>query len=295
VRPPPYPFRSEAARSEYLAFYDARAARWPVPSRTRTVRTRFGETFVRESGPESGPPLVLLPGMSSSSLMWETLIAPLAERHRTIAVDSVFDVGRSTPFEDARSTEDLAQWVDELLAGLALDRVDLVGMSYGAFIAAHVALRHPERLRRSVWLAPAGVAARLSWRWVSRALASGFSRSIHRSFTEWMFADAVGTAEGRRVVEELIADTQVMIRCCERRPIVTPATMTDAELAAIRVPSLMLVGEHETVCVARDAVERVREVAPSVRAELVSGAGHDLPIAKREEVLQRVLAFLDET
>jgi pimeloyl-ACP methyl ester carboxylesterase len=57
----------------------------------------------------------------------------------------------------------------------------------------------------------------------------------------------------------------------------------------------MLVGEHETVCVARDAVERVREVAPSVRAELVSGAGHDLPIAKREEVLQRVLAFLDET
>jgi pimeloyl-ACP methyl ester carboxylesterase len=294
VRPPPYPFRSEAARSEYLAFYDARAARWPVPSRTRTVSTRFGETFVRESGPPDGPPLVLLPGMSSSSLMWETLIAPLAERHRAIAVDSVFDVGRSTPARDAGSAEDLALWVDELLAGLALEHVDLVGMSYGAFVAAHVALRHPERLRRSVWLAPAGVAARLSWLWVSGALASGFSRSIHRSFTEWMFADAVKSAEGRRIVEELIDDTQVMIRCCERRPIVTPATLSDRELASIRVPTLMLVGEHETVCSAREAVDRVQATAPSVRAELVPDAGHDLPIAQRDEVLRRVLAFLDE-
>lgn len=295
MRAPPYPFRSEALRREYLAFYDTRAARWPVPCRTRTVSTSFGETFVRESGPADGPPLVLLPGMSSSSLMWETLISPLAERRRAIAVDSVFDVGRSTPSRDAASVEDLAQWVDELLAGLALERVDLVGMSYGSFVAAHVALRRPARLRRSVWLAPAGVAARLSWVWVSRALASGLSRSIHRRFTEWMFADAVKTPEGRRIAEELIADTQVMIRCCERRPIVTPTTMTDAELAAIRVPSLMLVGEHETVCSARDAVERVRAVAPSVRAELVSGAGHDLPIAKRDEVLRRTLAFLDET
>jgi pimeloyl-ACP methyl ester carboxylesterase len=109
-----------------------------------------------------------------------------------------------------------------------------------------------------------------------------------------MFADAVKTPEGRRIVEELIADTQVMIRCCERRPIVTPRTMTDAELAAIRVPCLMLVGENETVCSARDAVARVRAVAPSVRAELVPGAGHDLPIAQRDEVIRLVLAFLDE-
>ncbi|MBX7191337.1 MAG: alpha/beta hydrolase [Sandaracinaceae bacterium] len=293
MRPPPYPFRSEAARAEYLAFYDARAARWPVPSRTRMVSTSFGETFVRESGPSDGRPLVLLPGMSASSLMWETLVAPLAERHRTIAVDSVFDVGRSTPSREASSAAELAQWVDEVLAGLALEGVDLVGMSYGSFITAHVALRRPERLRRSVWLAPAAVAARLSWLWVVGALASGLSPSLHRRFTEWMFADAVKTPEGRRIAEELIVDTQVMIRCYERRPIVTPSTMSDAELGAIRVPSLLLVGEHETVGSAPEAVERVRAVAPAVQAELVSGAGHDLPIARRDEVLARVLAFLD--
>jgi pimeloyl-ACP methyl ester carboxylesterase len=229
-RPEHFPFRSAAARAEYLAFYDRRATRWPVPSETRTVPTTFGETFVRISGPEGAPPLVLLPGMSSNGLMWETLIEPFARRYRTYALDSVTDVGRSVPTRDIQSAADYTQWLDEVFGALDLRAVNLLGMSYGAWIAAHMALLRPERLRRTVWLAPAGVVARLSVRWVLLALLTAFSRWIHRRFTWWMFADAVKTPEGRRLAEELIADTQVMMRCYAPRPIVTPSRMTDAEL-----------------------------------------------------------------
>lgn len=292
-RPAQFPFRSAEAREEYLAHYDRRAARWPVPSVVRTVPTSFGDTFVRVSGPSDGPPLVLLPGMSSSGLMWETLVEPLARRHQTYAVDSVADVGRSVPSRDVRSAADFAQWVDELLAGLHLHGVSLVGMSYGAWIAAHASLLRPERLRRVVWIAPAAVVARLSILWVLVALLSGLSRWIHRRFTYWMFADAARTREGRAVAEELIADTQVMIRCYAPRPMVPPSTLSDAQLRAIRVRTLLLVGEHETVGSATRAVRRVRAVAPQIEAQLVPGAGHDLPIAQRDETIRRVLAFLD--
>jgi pimeloyl-ACP methyl ester carboxylesterase len=294
ARSPHYPFRSAEAREAYLAFYDRRAARWPVPSETRTVPTSFGETFVRISGPEGAPPLVLLPGMSSSGLMWETLIEPLARRYRTYAVDSVADVGRSVPSRDIASTAEFAQWLDELFAALDLRDVRLVGMSYGAFVAANMALLRPERLRRVVWLSPAAVIARVSILWVVLALLSGLSRWIHRRFTHWMFADALRSPEGRRIAEELIDDTQVMIRCYERRPIVTPTRMRDADLRRIQVPTLLLVGENETVLSARRAMRRVAAVAPQVRAELVPNAGHDLPIAQRALVIEKVLAFLDE-
>lgn len=291
-RPVHFPFRSAEARAEYLAFYDRRAERWPVPSETRTVPTSFGETFVRVSGPADGAPLVLVPGMSSSGLMWETLVEPLAQRYRTYAVDSVADVGRSVPARDVRSAADFAQWLDELFAALDLREVSLVGMSYGAWIAANMALLRPDRLRRTVWIAPAAVVARLSIRWIVLALLSGLSRWIHRRFTYWMFADAVKTAEGRRIAEELIADTQVMIRCYGPRPMVAPSRLSDEALRSVRVPSLLLVGENETVGSARAAMRRVRAVAPQIEAELVPDAGHDLPIAQRERVIQRVLAFL---
>lgn len=293
ARSPDYPFRSARAREEYLAHYDRRAERWPVPSETRRVPTSFGETFVRISGPEGAPPLVLLPGMSANGLMWETLVEPFARRFRVFAVDSVADVGRSVPANDLRSAGDFAAWVDELLTRLDLREVSLVGMSYGSWITANTALLRPERLRRTVWLAPAAVVARLSILWVVLALLTGFSRWIHRKFTYWMFADAVKTAEGRRIAEELIADTQVMMRCYVPRPIVTPSRLSDAQLRSIRVPSLLLVGEHETVGSARAAMNRIRAVAPQIEAELIPDAGHDLPIAQRELVVARVIAFLE--
>jgi pimeloyl-ACP methyl ester carboxylesterase len=295
ARSPHYPFRSAEAREEYLAFYDRRAERWPVPSQTRLVPTSFGQTFVRISGPEGAAPLVFLPGMSSSGLMWETIVEPFARRYRTIVVDSVADVGRSVPSRDLRSAADYAQWLDELLAALELRDVSVIGMSYGAWIAAHLALLRPERLRSTVWLAPAAVVGRLSVLWVVLALLSGLSRWIHRKFTYWMFADAVKTPEGRRIAEELIEDTQRMTRCYAPRPIVPPTRMSDAELRRIRVPSLLLVGANETVLSASRAMRRVHAVAPQIRAEIVPGAGHDLPLAQRELMTQKVLEFLQTT
>jgi pimeloyl-ACP methyl ester carboxylesterase len=290
---PYHPFRSQAARDEYLAFYDRRAERWPIPSTCLTLKTSYGATFVRVSGPEGAPPLVLLPGMSSSGLMWETLIEPLSRRHRTYAVDNVNDVGRSVGTRPMRRARDFTDWLDELLTELALgDGADLMGMSYGAWITAHMALRHPERVRKTVWLAPAGVVQRVSWWWIVRALLAGLHRSLHRNFTDWMFADAVKTAAGRRIADELVEDTQMMMRCYERRPTAMPAAMSDDELRSIRAPSLYLVGENETVCSARKALRRLRAVAPQIRAEIVPGAGHDLPIVQAERVTETVLAFL---
>jgi pimeloyl-ACP methyl ester carboxylesterase len=46
-----HPFRSEAAKKEYLALYDIRVKKWPVDSKTKWVDTSHGQTFVRMSGP----------------------------------------------------------------------------------------------------------------------------------------------------------------------------------------------------------------------------------------------------
>ena len=42
---PWHPFRSSAAREEYLAFYDERAQRWPIPSESMMVSTTFGDRW----------------------------------------------------------------------------------------------------------------------------------------------------------------------------------------------------------------------------------------------------------
>jgi hypothetical protein len=69
-----YPYRSEAARDSCFALFDTVAAReWPIVSEERTVSTSYGPTFVRISGPTSTPPLVLLAGAATTSLMWRRI------------------------------------------------------------------------------------------------------------------------------------------------------------------------------------------------------------------------------
>lgn len=133
-----YPYRSAAARDLCLAACDSRAAKeWSVASEERVVPTSYGETFVRISGQEGAPPIVLLPGGFETSLMWGPYIQALSESHRTYAVDQIGDIGRSTCTKPARSSQDLLVWLDELFDALKLgEGIDLVGVSYGGWLTA---------------------------------------------------------------------------------------------------------------------------------------------------------------
>ena len=179
---PFYPFRSVETRDEYLGRYERYAARWPIPSETRTVDTRYGPTFVRLGGPESAPPLVLLPGATTTGLSWSGMIEPLSKDYRTCAVDNICDVGRSALTRPMRSVADLVQWLGELFTGLGFEKVNLMGASYGAWMTAQMALLRPERLRRAVWVEPGAVVLNTQWSFFARAFIGFLHPALLRRF-----------------------------------------------------------------------------------------------------------------
>jgi len=155
-----HPFRSASKRDRYLENYDARASRWPVPSKEVYVDTSWGKTFVRISGPEGGPPLVLLPGANATGLKFAPNVGAWAQHYRVYTVDTIFDFGRSIYIRNLQTPEDFVDWLDELLVRLGLpEDVNLLGLSCGGWIAGRYGLAHPERLKRLVLVAPAATVA----------------------------------------------------------------------------------------------------------------------------------------
>jgi pimeloyl-ACP methyl ester carboxylesterase len=292
--PPYHPFRSEPARARYLAYYNQRATCWPVPSETRMVETALGSTFVRISGPPGAPPLVLLPGMAATSLMWAPNIAALSAAHRTYAVDNVNDVGRSVFSRPLRSGDDFATWLDDLLAGLRIGSdASVIGVSYGAWVTGQFALCRPERIAKAVLLAPPGLVMPVRWAWIAGALASGMSKSLHHRFLEWVFEDAVRAGgEGVRRIDEMIEEGHLFSECFVPRKPPFPSVLSDEEWSRYRVPTLYLVGEHEKMHSPKSAIARLARIAPRVEAEVVPGAGHDLTIVQADLVHRKVLTFL---
>ena len=66
---------------------------------------------------------------------------------------------------------------------------------------------------------------------------------------------------------------------------------TDAELAAIRAPTLLLIGEHERLY-APATLELAQRRMPGVRGAVIAGAHHIAALAQPAEVDRRILEFL---
>ena len=124
------------------------------PGRIVTVPER-GEMFVRDSGGD-GPPVLLLHGwMFSADLNWFTMYAPLAAAgYRVLAVDHRGH-GRGIrgpqDFRLADCADDAAGLLRELGTGPAL----VAGYSMGGPISCLLARRHPELVRGIVLCATA--------------------------------------------------------------------------------------------------------------------------------------------
>ncbi len=290
-----HPFRSPAAKERYLALYDEAATFWPVAADTTTVATSYGPTFVRVSGPDSAPPLVLLHGAGGNSLHWVPNAEAWSAHFRIYAVDGINDYGRSVYTRHITTAADYTGWLDELFTALDLgDGISLVGLSYGGWQASQYALAHPGRLERIVLLAPAGTVLPLSGRFISRLLPTALPhRHFTRSFMRWLLQDLAERDEPSRELIDEQSDAVFLAQASYKpRSLVNPHVLNDAELRDTSVPTLFVVGENEKIYSAQEAVRRLSTVAPQIETAVVAGAGHDLTIVQATIVNQLVLDFL---
>lgn len=124
-----------------------------VSERTLKVRGKSVQLF--EGG--DGPPLLYLHG--AGTYWWLPGHDRLAaQRHVYLPAHPGF--GDSTGAEEIDDIEDLVFHVLDVLDELALERVDVVGLSLGGWCAVELALRQPQRVNRLVLVDAAGLRLR---------------------------------------------------------------------------------------------------------------------------------------
>jgi pimeloyl-ACP methyl ester carboxylesterase len=278
-------WRSERAELRYRALEEAL---WrelvSSPPLARDVDTKFGTTRAYQ-WPGSGDPVVLLHGMGGTSLMWAAFVEDLTA-HDVYAVDTMGDAGHSLPRVPFADTADVATWLDEALDGLGLRAAHLVGSSYGAWMSMNLVLQRPARVRSLSLLDPAGMAP------------------ISRRFFTWgakVFAASAMPAPVRRRAAvrlrmPLLEDRRMMrmaISAQVGHPFRLPIDiLSDADLARLSVPTLLLIGEQSEIYDARAVRARAEAAMPCVDAVVIPGVGHTLPIDPLAEAGRRVADFL---
>ncbi|MEU6504758.1 alpha/beta fold hydrolase [Streptomyces sp. NPDC046942] len=272
--------------------YEKVLAKWPAEREALTVATPIGDTHVNACGPRDAPPLLLLPGGGgATSASWYAQAAALARTRRVYAADLIGAPGLSTPAGDRhpRTVAGLAAWLDALLDGLGAASADVGGHSYGAWIALHLALRAPGRVRRLFLLDPTRCFAGFKAAYLLHALPMLLRPTPRRvrAFLEW-------ETGGVPLDPDWLALQEAAAGFPATRPVTGPRPAPDA-LRGLEVPVLLILGENSRVHEPRRVAGRARALLPHVETAVLPGVSHHaLPQCAADDALAgRLTAFLN--
>lgn len=102
----------------------------------------------REQG--EGSPVILIHGIPTNSLMWQSVMPKLATRHRVIALD-LLNYGQSEKPKNADvSINAQSRMIVKFMNALDVRRADVVAHDIGGGIAQLIAVNYPEKIRKLV-------------------------------------------------------------------------------------------------------------------------------------------------
>jgi pimeloyl-ACP methyl ester carboxylesterase len=115
----------------------------------RTVTVDGLSIFYREAGPKDAPTILLLHGLPSSSRMFQSLFARLADNYHMVAPDYP-GFGHSDwpdPKQFAYTFDHIASVMDGFTQAVGLSRYTLYMQDYGGPVGFRMALAYPERVQ----------------------------------------------------------------------------------------------------------------------------------------------------
>jgi pimeloyl-ACP methyl ester carboxylesterase len=122
---------------------------------SRFVEVEGIRVHFQEAGELTNPPLLLLHGFASSTLVWSRVFLKLADAGFHVIVPDLLGYGYTgKPRNGEYTIKGQAKMIVGLLDALRIDRAVIVGSSYGGAVAATCALDFPERVERLVLVAP---------------------------------------------------------------------------------------------------------------------------------------------
>ena len=190
-----------------------------------------------------------------------------------------------------------------------MERVVLVGHSYGGGVALRVAEVAPDRVEALVLLASVGPDCLNGWdRLFAAPLTGPFCSRACWQLTPWVGRAALRLFGRRRGAQAAMRrHVNFYVWGCtgwqngqlwrtfltEQRALMGEADGLADAARAVRVPALIMSDRRDPMVPVRTA-QALTSLIPDARLHLIKGAGHHLPLRAPEEVAAQITAFLDE-
>jgi pimeloyl-ACP methyl ester carboxylesterase len=259
----------------------------------------------------SGPAIVLVHGITSTSATWERVMPYLATRFTVIAPDLIGHGESAKPRGDY-SLGAYASGVRDLMVALGHESATFVGHSLGGGVVMQLSYQFPERSERLVLVDSGGLGRELNL--LLRAATLPLSEVVLPVLASTRLLDA-GRSVGRLVgrlglragtdISELarghasLEDPEARAAFVHTlRTIVDPmgqrVNARDRLYLAENIPFMLVWGERDSIIPVEHG-RSAHELVPSSRLEIFEEAGHFPHLDEPQRFLDVLIDFIDST
>lgn len=280
------------------------AARTPTPMKPAYAYSEDGAKIAYYRGRKSsGPPIIVLsggPGTDHRYMRVGGALDRLAERRAVIFFDQR-GTSNSGVGPAPTTIQKLVEDVEAIRLAADAEKVDLLGHSFGGYLAMAYAATHPQRVRSMILVASAmpklGEETQLleaiypdkieQWRKERSLLPSVFPAPAIKTFQSMEFVDQKALKSFLKAVEgytyNLAANSALRADMAARD--------FWPQVREIKAPVLVVHGRFDAVLAASDSWKLHKAIAGS-EFEIVEAAGHLPHVERPREFMSRIFKFL---
>ena len=249
-----------------------------------------------QGNPNSTTTIVFLNGLSQSTMSWLLTTPAFKDQYKIVLLDFIFQ-GQSARKGEARSFNQHANDVLRVLDELQLNKVILVGLSYGSLVAQHFAVMYPQRLEKLVLIStfahktPYFEAIELAW-W--RALELGgyplmLDIMLPSVLSEDYFKNPLIPIDlMKQARQEVNGEAESLFKLMQ--PTKERADYRE-QLQKITTPTLIIQGEKDLLLPVHMAAEVHKNISNSV-LKIIPIAGHTLNLEAVPQVCNEIKNFI---
>ncbi len=257
------------------------------------IQTDDIETYYEIHG--EGQPIVFIHGAAGSHDNWYPQVEYFSERYQILVYD-IRGHGQSAGSERKYSCNLFANDLNVLLNKLELSQPIICGLSLGGMIAQEFAVNFPSTLTGLV-LADTAVASALTFSdklqklfFPASLVKMYIKRKDPEDYARWSF----GYFDMKEDVREYLIQEQLRMNQGEFLKLIDAIYgFKLLDLTKIKVPTLVILGEHERKAVFPHADKMIEEIEKSEKV-IIADAGHASNLENPEEFNRALEVFLSK-
>ena len=245
-----------------------------------------------------GEPLVILNGIMMSTGSWNSFIDVFSKKNKLVLLDFV-DQGQSDKMEEQYSQDLHVEMLNELLERLNLEKIHLVGISYGGEIAQRFVLAHQSKVKTLVLANTTSYTSHIlkdiGENWIQAAKTHDgvafFKATMPYVYSGEFYEENIQWLKER---EKSFANTlkpewyEGFIRLVKSAE---NLNITE-EINKIKVPTMIIGAEYDTTTPLRYQQE-IHKMIPNSKLVSINGSGHATMYEKPYEFASLIIGFIE--